>query len=103
MAQLVDDLLEVSRITHGRIVLRREPLLVGAAVYGALETLSSMASSRASTLPCAAPAHPGLAPRGPAAAVADSGHVLNNACKYTDPAATVRDRTRRRTLRHRHH
>ncbi len=48
MAQLVDDRLrEVSRESRtGRIVLRRSRLLLGTAVYGALETVSLMAASR---------------------------------------------------------
>jgi PAS domain S-box-containing protein len=89
MAQLVDDLLEVSRITHGRIVLRREPLLVGAAVYGALETVSSMASSRGQHLTVRLPPTPVWLHADPLRLSQILVNVLNNACKYTDPGGNV--------------
>jgi signal transduction histidine kinase len=34
MTRIVDDLLEVSRITQGHITLKQEPIFVGSAVYG---------------------------------------------------------------------
>ncbi|MGF6442228.1 hybrid sensor histidine kinase/response regulator [Paraburkholderia youngii] len=46
MTRIVDDLLEVSRITQGRIVLQLEPVLVGTAVYHAVEAIAAMAEAR---------------------------------------------------------
>jgi PAS domain S-box-containing protein len=46
MTRIVDDLLEVSRITQGRIVLQLEPVLVGTAVYHAVEAIAAMAEGR---------------------------------------------------------
>ncbi|HEX7935715.1 MAG TPA: PAS domain-containing protein [Paraburkholderia sp.] len=89
MAQLVDDLLEVSRITHGRIVLRREPLLLGTAVYGALETVSSMATSRGQHLTVQLPPTPVWLHADPLRLSQILVNVLNNACKYTDPGGNV--------------
>jgi PAS domain S-box-containing protein len=89
MAQLVDDLLEVSRITHGRIVLRREPLLLGTAIYGALETVSSMATSRAQHLTVRLPPTPVWLHADPLRLSQILVNVLNNACKYTDPGGSV--------------
>jgi PAS domain S-box-containing protein len=39
-ARLIDDLLDVSRITHGKLTLRREPISLHTTVREALETLS---------------------------------------------------------------
>ncbi|MBW0445747.1 PAS domain-containing hybrid sensor histidine kinase/response regulator [Paraburkholderia phenoliruptrix] len=89
MAQLVDDLLEVSRITHGRIVLRREPVLLGTAVYGALETVSSMAASRSQHLTVTLPPAPVWLHADPLRLSQILVNVLNNACKYTDPGGSV--------------
>ncbi|KMQ80466.1 Chemotaxis protein methyltransferase CheR [Candidatus Burkholderia pumila] len=47
MTRIVDDLLEVSRITQGRIALQLEPILVGTAVYHAVEAIAGMMESRA--------------------------------------------------------
>src|SRR5690606_15940885 len=38
MARLLDDLLDLARITHGRVHLRKAPLLLEEAVDAALET-----------------------------------------------------------------
>ncbi|WP_250455681.1 PAS domain-containing protein [Caballeronia sp. ATUFL_M2_KS44] len=46
MTRIVDDLLEVSRITQGRIALKTEPVLVGTAVYHAVEAIAGMVESR---------------------------------------------------------
>jgi PAS domain S-box-containing protein len=47
MTRIVDDLLEVSRITQGRIALQLEAILVGTAVYHAVEAIAGMVESRA--------------------------------------------------------
>ena len=41
MARLLDDLLDVSRITHGRIVLRNEPLDLRDTARSAIEALGA--------------------------------------------------------------
>jgi PAS domain S-box-containing protein len=46
MTRIVDDLLEVSRITQGRIALQLEPILVGTAVYHAVEAIAGMVEAR---------------------------------------------------------
>lgn len=46
MARLVDDLLEISRITQGRIELRIENMLVATPIFAAVETARPMARER---------------------------------------------------------
>ncbi|SAK66857.1 PAS domain-containing hybrid sensor histidine kinase/response regulator [Caballeronia ptereochthonis] len=50
MTRIVDDLLEVSRITQGRIALQLEPILVGTAVYHAVEAIAGMVEARSQTI-----------------------------------------------------
>lgn len=40
LVRLVDDLLDVSRITHGKVALRKERLLLGSTLSAAIETVS---------------------------------------------------------------
>jgi CHASE1-domain containing sensor protein len=50
MVRLIDDLLDVSRITRGKIELRREKLLLSQAVSSAVETAMPLIESRDQTL-----------------------------------------------------
>ncbi|WP_250470182.1 PAS domain-containing protein [Caballeronia sp. GAFFF2] len=90
MARLVDDLLDVSRITHGQIKLQRTPMLVGSAVYAALETVASMTTSRRQNVSVQLPLTPvwvcGDATRLSQVLV----NVLNNASKYTQEEGSIR-------------
>ena len=83
MTRIVDDLLEVSRITQGHITLKQEPIFVGSAVYGAVEAVADMVESRAQRLEVSVPAGMmwiyGDATRLSQIFV----NILNNASKYT--------------------
>jgi PAS domain S-box-containing protein len=83
MTRIVDDLLEVSRITQGRITLKQEPIFIGSAIYGAVEAISAMVESRAQRLsvdvPPSATWVSGDATRLSQILV----NILNNASKYT--------------------
>jgi len=84
MTQLVDDLLDVSRITNGRVQLHRERIDLRVVVNNAIETVAPDISAR----------HHRLATESPDAPVwlyADPGrleqvfvNLLGNAAKYTD-------------------
>jgi signal transduction histidine kinase len=58
MAQLVDDLLDVSRISHGRLRLQRERIDLRAVVSNAIETLESDIKERHHQLAIALPDAP---------------------------------------------
>jgi PAS domain S-box-containing protein len=89
MTRIVDDLLEVSRITQGRITLKQEPIFVGSAVYGAVEAISAMVESRAQHLSVSVP--------GAATWVCGDAtrlsqilvNILNNASKYTPEGGRI--------------
>jgi CheY-like chemotaxis protein len=90
LIRLVDDLLDVSRITQGRIVLHEEEVEVGAIVAQAVETAEPLILGKRHVL--AADIHAGpLYVRGDRARLVQAlGNVLHNAAKYTDPGGTLR-------------
>jgi PAS domain S-box-containing protein len=88
MARLVDDLLEVSRITQGRIELRMENILAATPVFAAVESVRPLARERRQTIEVAVPASLDL--------VADAArltqivaNLLVNAVKYTPEGGRV--------------
>ena len=58
MVRLVDDLMEVSRITRGKIELRKEPIEVAAVVRSAVEASRPLIESAGHQLAMAVPAEP---------------------------------------------
>ncbi|HEX4884099.1 MAG TPA: response regulator [Casimicrobiaceae bacterium] len=89
LKRLVDDLLDLSRITRGRIELKLETLDVGAVVAAAVETCRPMIEAHRHTLSLTLPSGP-LAVRGDAARFAQVlGNLINNAAKYTDPGGRI--------------
>jgi PAS domain S-box-containing protein len=89
LTRLVDDLLDVSRITSGRIALRREPVDLAAAVERAVETSRPLLDARRHTLTVRLPAEP-LRLDGDLTRLAQVfANLLNNAAKYTPDGGRV--------------
>lgn len=88
LVRLIDDLLDISRISQGRIELRMERLEIASVIQSALETCRPQLESR--RLELGLPAAP-LHVEGDAVRLAQViGNVLNNACKFTDPGGHIR-------------
>ena len=88
LARLVDDLLEVSRITQGRIELRMENMLVGTVVYQAVEAARPLARERQTTVHADVP--PGLdLVADPARLTQVISNLVTNAVKYTQEGGRV--------------
>jgi PAS domain S-box-containing protein len=84
LSRLVEDLLDVSRITRGKITLRHEPVEVAAVVQRAVETSRPVIEARRHHLEVHVPPEP-LWVRGDATRLAQVLlNLLNNAAKYTD-------------------
>jgi PAS domain S-box-containing protein len=95
MCRLVDDLLEVSRITRGKIELRRERVDLGRVIRGALETSASLIERAEHELTVSLPGEP-LIVDGDAVRLAQVfANLLNNAVKYTDPPGVIEVSARR--------
>jgi CheY-like chemotaxis protein len=89
LVRLVDDLLDVARITQGKIVLKREPLELGGLVARALETASSLLEERSHRLHVDVPAT-GLAIDADAVRFTQVlSNLLTNAAKYTNRAGLI--------------
>jgi PAS domain S-box-containing protein len=89
LARLVDDLLDVSRITQGSIRLRKEVLDLGAVVQRAVEGTRAILESRAHTLSVQLPAEPVRLEADPTRLEQVISNLLNNAAKYTMPGGHV--------------
>ncbi|MCP1119432.1 hybrid sensor histidine kinase/response regulator [Robbsia andropogonis] len=90
LSRLVEDLLDVSRITRGKILLQREPLRIASIITRAVEAVSPLIAQRKQTL---------------VVDISDDGllifadltrmtqafsNLLNNAAKYTQPGGQIR-------------
>ncbi|HSF39331.1 MAG TPA: ATP-binding protein, partial [Thermoanaerobaculia bacterium] len=89
MARLVDDLLDVSRITRGKIELRKERVELGALVAHAIESSRSLLEIRGHELAVSLPDEPVWMEADPARMEQVLANLLNNAAKYTDPGGKV--------------
>ena len=89
MARLVDDLLEVSRITQGRIELRMENLLVATSVYSAIEAARPLARQKQHRIDVSVPPDLDLV-ADPARLTQILSNLLVNAVKYTPPGGRIR-------------
>ena len=89
MVRLVDDLIDVSRITTGKLVLRRAPADVGAIARSALEAVAPMAKAQRHRLKTHLPAQP-LYIDGDATRLTQVFlNLLNNAVKFTEPGGQI--------------
>jgi signal transduction histidine kinase/CheY-like chemotaxis protein len=90
MTRLIDDLLDVSRITQGKIQLRCEPIDLTRIVAGAIEVIRPMVDSCQHRLEVELSAEP-LPLDGDAARLTQAiDNVLQNATKYTPPGGAIR-------------
>jgi len=84
LTRLVDDLLDVSRITRGKINLSREPVEVSKLVARAVETVQPLMVERGHNLTVEVPAAPIRVYGDPLRLIQAIGNVLSNAAKYTE-------------------
>lgn len=89
MVRLVDDLLDVSRIAHGTIPLRRERVELAAIVHQAVETVQPLVVQLGHELTITLPTEPIYVDADPARLTQVVGNLLNNACKFTEPGGRI--------------
>jgi PAS domain S-box-containing protein len=90
MTRLVDDLLDVSRITSGKITLQREPVALAAVIAQAVERARPPAESRKETLGVEVAPDVGWVDGDQARLVQVVGNLLDNAIKYTEEGGHIR-------------
>lgn len=95
MTRLVDDLLDVSRITLGRIALQRRPVDLSSVIAQAVEMIEPQLREYRHELSVLASSYEPLYVSGdPARLLQCVGNILSNAVKYTDPGGEIRIRSR---------
>jgi CheY-like chemotaxis protein len=89
LTRLVDDLLDLSRITRGKIDLKVEQLDAGDVVQAAIETCRPLIDAQGHALELRLPDTP-IGIRGDFARMAQVlGNLVNNAAKYTEPGGRI--------------
>ncbi len=89
MVRLVDDLLDVSRISRGRIELRRKPVELASVVIHAVEAIRPLCERMDQELTVTLPPEPVYLNADPVRLSQVVGNLLNNACKFTDKGGRI--------------
>jgi PAS domain S-box-containing protein len=89
MVHLIDDLLDVSRITRGKIQLRKERVELAAAVQSALEAARPLIEASNHELTVRLPPEPTYLDADPTRLAQVFSNLLTNAAKYTERAGRI--------------
>jgi PAS domain S-box-containing protein len=89
LSRLVDDLLDVSRITRGKIELKRQPVELSEVVRKAVEIASPVLEERNHHLTLDVPGAGAAVDADPVRLAQVVANLLNNAAKYTEPRGRI--------------
>ena len=95
LVRLVDDLLEVSRVSHGKIELRKERLDLAVVVNRAVDLNRELIDAAGVLLRVVPPDAPALIDADPVRLAQIFGNLLNNAVNYTDRGGHIEVAVRR--------
>ncbi len=95
MSRLIDDLLDVSRITRGKIQLRRQPVELATIIAGAVESVRPLIDACGHDLQIDALDDPLWVDADVARLTQVIGNLLQNAAKYTNAHGKIQIRVRR--------
>lgn len=90
MARLLDDLLDVARVSRGKIELRREAVDLAPLVRNTVEAIRPTCEARRHELTVSLAPEPLRVEGDPTRLEQVLTNLLNNACKYTDPGGKIR-------------
>jgi signal transduction histidine kinase/ActR/RegA family two-component response regulator len=88
-ARLLDDLLDVSRITRGKIELRRRNVSIGGAVTEALESTRGLMQAKAQSIAVTLPEEPIFVDADPTRLTQIVTNLVSNAAKYTHAGGRI--------------
>jgi signal transduction histidine kinase/ActR/RegA family two-component response regulator len=88
-ARLLDDLLDVSRITRGKIELRRRPVSLAGALTEALESTRALIHAKAQSIAVELPEEPLFVDADPTRLAQIITNLVNNAAKYTPAGGRI--------------
>jgi len=89
MAALLDDLLDVSRVTRGILTLRPEPTALAGVIDAAVETAEPLFRAKRQTLRRQGPDAGLILRADPVRLIQVVANLLTNASKYTDPEGEI--------------
>jgi signal transduction histidine kinase len=89
LTRLVDDLVDVARLTRGRVELRRQEVTLAEIVSRAVETARPLVQSRGHSLEVRLPASSLMLSADPDRLAQALGNLLNNAARYTEPGGRI--------------
>lgn len=86
---LIDDLLDVSRISRGKIELRKSRIELASVVHHAVEAARPLSEKMGHQLTVTLPAEPVYLNADPTRLAQVVGNLLNNACKFTNKGGRI--------------
>jgi PAS domain S-box-containing protein len=89
MVRLVDDLLDVSRITRNRLELRKERVELAPVIYDVIEMCNPLALCAGHEIALTMPSEPIYLHADPVRLAQVFGNLINNSCKYTAPGGRI--------------
>ncbi len=95
LVRLVDDLLEVSRITRGEVELRKEPVSLDVVLRHAIDASQPLIDAAGHRLTLLVPREPLTLEADPVRIAQIFGNLLNNAAKYSERGGTITIEARR--------
>jgi signal transduction histidine kinase len=96
LVRLIDDLLDVSRITRGKLELRKQNILLSVLVSNAVESSRPLIDAGRHTLTVSVPDEPMTLNVDPTRIAQVIGNLLNNAAKYTPHGGVIALTARRK-------
>lgn len=89
LVRLVDDLLDLNRITHDRLELRKSEVELTPVIQQAIEVARPLIDSAAHDLRVSLPEQPVYLDADPARLAQVFGNLLNNSSRYTKPGGSI--------------
>ena len=89
MIRLIDDLLDVSRITRDKLQLRKTRVELASVITHALEASRPLAERDQQTIEVSLPNHPIYLDADPVRLTQVFSNLFNNACQYTEPGGRI--------------
>ncbi|MCC6072992.1 ATP-binding protein [Massilia sp. GCM10020059] len=89
MSRLVEDLIDISRVSRGLIVLKHEPVDMGQVVHDAMEQLQGLVDAKAHAVHLALPEQPCILAGDRTRLLQVVGNIVGNAVRYTPAGGRI--------------